>query len=156
MVLFPVRSLRLIPFLVLLWPLVSSCSDDEGLGIRDLAPLVGVWDAQVLSVPNPENPGQTIDLIEEGASYALSVLASGQYTAVFDLIVVHGFETGTIEVSGSVLTLTPTGSTGTVMSGSWMFQGATLVVDALRELDYDLDGEVEVVPIHIEMTPRED
>ena len=119
-----------------------------------MRPLVGVWDAQRLTVPNPDDISEEIDLVEEGASYALSILSTGQYTAVFDLIVLQGFEAGIIQISGSQIILTPTTPPGSAMSGSWMFDGDLLVVDALREIDYDGDGAQEVVPIHLELVAR--
>ena len=132
-----------------------SCSD-SGMGPKKaVGPLVGVWDASILTVPNPQNPSETLDLIEEGASYALSVLATGQYTAVFDLVVLQGFEAGEIRVSGDQIILTPTSPPGTVMSGLFMFEGDNLVIDALRSLDYDGDGDDDVVPIHLELVPRQ-
>lgn len=149
---FARRSSATLMFL-LLWPLIVSCTD-SGMGLeKGVEPLVGVWDATVLTFPDPENPGESIDLISQGGSYALSVLATGGYTAVYDLVLVQGFESGKAEISGEQITLTPT--SGTVTAGSWSLEGGNLVVDALKELDYDLDGVAEVVPIHIELTRRD-
>jgi hypothetical protein len=118
--------------------------------------LAGVWDAQVLSVPDPEDPSLNLDLIAQGASYALSILATGQYTAVYDLVLVRGFETGTITVRGDQLTLVPVSPPGTPTSGVWTLQGDRFVVDALRELDLDGDGEEELILFHLELVPRTD
>ena len=142
------------PSVLLLIASVVSCSD-SGMGPKKgLRPLVGVWDATILTVPNPETPSETLDLIEEGGAYALSVLSTGQYTAVFDLVVLQGFEAGEIQVNGDQILLTPTSPPGTAMSGLWMFQGDNLVVDALRTLDYDGDGDDDVMPIHLELVLR--
>ncbi len=144
-------SLFLLGFLPL-----SACSDD-GTGIeKGLRPLIGVWEAQVFEVPNPENLLETLDVIQEGGSYVLSVLGSGQYTAVFDLVLLQGFEAGTVKVAGQTISLTPTTPPGGVMSGSWMFEGDILVVEALREIDLDLDGEDELVPFYVEFLAREE
>jgi hypothetical protein len=141
----------LLAFLTLL-----SCSDD-GTGIKsDLRPLVGIWNAQVFEVPNPENLLETLDVIQEGGAYSLSVLGSGQYTAVFNLVLLQGFEAGSIEVNGQTLRLTPTSPPGGAMSGSWMFDGDVLVVEALREIDLNLDGTEELVPFYVEFVPRQD
>ncbi len=141
--------------LLLAFSLFASCSD-SGTGLKkELAPFVGVWDAQVLSVPDPENSSQTIDLVQEGASYALSILSTGQYTAVFDLIVLQGFEAGTIEISGDQIRMTPTSPPGTTLTGTWMFQGEVLIVEGFRDIDYDGDGEDELVVIHFEFIARE-
>ena len=133
----------------------ASCSDVITEPTGALAPLVGVWNARALRVPNPENLLETVDVVQEGGSYALSVLADGQYSAVFDLVLLEGFEVGTLQVTGQTLILTPIGTNGGVMSGSWMFEGDVLIIDALRELDFDQDGEEEVVPIYIELIVRE-
>ena len=143
------------PSILLFVAALVSCSD-SGMGpIKAVSPLVGVWDASILTVPDPQNPSENLDLIEEGASYALSVLSTGHYTAVFDLVVLQGFEAGEIQVSGDQITLTPTSPPGTVMSGLFMFEGDNLVIDALRSLDYDGDGDDDVVPIHLELVPRQ-
>lgn len=135
---------------------ILACSDD-GTGIqKGLRPLVGVWEARVFEVPNPENLLETLDIIQEGGSYVLSVLGSGQYTAVFDLVLLQGFEAGTIEVNGQNISLTPTTPPGGGMSGSWMFEEDILVVEALREIDLDLDGEDELVPFYVEFVARKE
>jgi len=148
------RVIRRFPSVLLAFSLFASCSDSSTGVQKELAPVVGVWDAQVLSVPDPENVSETIDVVQEGGSYALSILATGQYTAVFDLIVLQGFESGTVEISGIDITMTPTIPPGSVMAGTWMFQGDVLTVDALRGLDYDGDGELEIIPIHLELVAR--
>ena len=146
-------SLRL-PGIFLFLTLISACSDAGTGPKKELRSLTGVWDAQSLTVPNPDNAAEEIDLVEEGGSYALSILSTGQYTAVFDLVVLQGFEAGVIHVFGDQSTLTPTSPPGTAMSGSWMLNGDQLMIDALREIDYDGDGFQEVVPIHLELTAR--
>jgi hypothetical protein len=148
-------SRRFLP-LVLAVGMVASCSDDGMAPKKELAPLARVWEAMVLTVPDPSDPSQEIDLIGEGASYALSILSTGQYTAVFNLILVEGFETGTITVAGNELILTPTTPPGTTMAGTWRIEGGILTVDALRELDLDGDGVDEVVSFHLEFVSREE
>ena len=143
-------------WLFLLAPLALWACSDDGTGVQqNLRSLVGVWDAIGLQVPNPENLLENLDVIQEGGSYSLSVLGSGQYTAVFDLVLIQGFEVGTIEASGQTLILTPTGVEAGVMTGSWMFDGDVLIIDALRELDLDDDGQPEVVPLYVEFVARE-
>jgi len=143
-------------WLLLLAPLSFWSCSQEGTGIQqNLKTLVGVWDARVLQVPNPENLLETLDVIQEGGSYSLSILGSGQYTAVFDLVLLQGFEVGTVQARGQTIILTPTGADAGSMSGSWLFDGDVLVIDALREIDLDTDGEVEVVPFYVEFVARE-
>jgi hypothetical protein len=117
--------------------------------------MVGVWEAQVLQLPDPEQPDQMVDLIPQGASYTLSILATGQFTAVFDLILAQGYEAGRVEVSGNQVALTPTSPPGTGLSGTWQIQDGRLVVDAIRSLDLDGDGSPEVIPFFVELVERE-
>ena len=138
---------------VLFLPL--ACFDSGTEPIRDLVPLAGVWEAQVLKVPDPANQDQDIDLIPEGASYTLSIISTGQFTAVFDLLLVQGLETGTVSVYQDQITLTPVSPPGDVMSGTWTLQGDILYVDAVRSLDIDGDGTQEVIPFQLEFSARE-
>jgi hypothetical protein len=132
-----------------------ACSDSGTEPIPDLVPLAGVWEAQVLKVPDPANPDELIDLVLEGASYTLSILSTGQFTAVFDLLLVQGFEAGTVSVYQDEITLIPISPPGSVMSGTWFLQGEVLFVEAVRSLDIDGDGVQEVIPIQIEFSSRE-
>ena len=151
----PDRISRRLPLLFLAATLVTSCTGGGMAPKKGLAPLVGVWEATVLTVPDPSDISQEIDLIGEGASYALSIISTGQYTAVFDLILVEGFETGTVKVAGNELIMTPTTPPGTTMAGTWTVTGDVLIVDALRELDLDGDEVNEVVSFHLEFQARE-
>ncbi len=139
----------------LLLPLLflSGCGETATGPVRELAPLVGVWEAQSLVVPDPEGPG-SIDLIQDGASYVLSILATGQYSAVFDLLVVRGFEAGKATVHGNEILLVSTTPAEATTSGTWSLDAGTLTVDVIRELDIDGDGEPEVVPFGLEFTLR--
>jgi hypothetical protein len=140
---------------LLVFFLALSCSDAISGPTKALAPLVGIWDARVFEIPNPENLLETVDVIQEGGSYAFSVLGDGQYTAVFDLVLLQGFEVGTIQVTGQNLILTPTSPAGGPMSGTWMFEGDVLIVDALREFDISQSGEPVLVPLYLELVARE-
>ncbi len=141
--------------LFLLTLVLMGCSG----GITDppnaLKPLIGVWDAQVFQAPDPTNLLQTVDVIQEGGAYAFSVLGDGTYSAVFDLVVFQGFEAGTISVLGQSLTLTPLGSSGGAMTGTWMLEGGVLKIDALREIDLNGDDAPELVPFYLEFVTRQ-
>jgi hypothetical protein len=132
-----------------------ACSNSGTEPIPDLVPLAGVWEAQVLKVPDPANPDEDMDLIPDGATYTLSILSTGQFTAVFDLLLVQGFETGTVSVFDDQITLTPVSPPGSVMAGTWMLQGDVLFVEAVRSLDIDGDGVSEVIPFELEFSARD-
>ena len=135
--------------------LFLACSDDGTRPNAELEPLVGVWEAKSLSVVNPEDLSQRIDLVEQGASYALSVLSTGQYTAVYDLILARAHEAGNVEVSGDQMTLIPTIPPSSSTSGTYMFVGDTLKFHAVRLLDYDFDGAEELIDIRFAFLPRD-
>jgi hypothetical protein len=133
--------------------LTLTCSDSSTQPIKELAPFVGVWTARSLTVSNPDQPGQRIDIVEQGASYKLSILSTGQYTSVYDLIIVRGHEAGKVEVDGNRVTLLPTSPPGSSTSGTWMFQGDVLLVQAVRLVDFDDDGVEEAIDLHFEFVP---
>lgn len=135
--------------------LLPSCSDNGTAPIKGLAPLVGVWEAQALTVSDPDNPSQEIDLVEQGGSYALSILSTGQYTAVFDLLVAQGFQAGEVSLSGDQVILTPTSPPGSSTSGTWMFQGDLLIVEAVAVVDLNEDGTDDPIAIRFEFVARE-
>ena len=132
-----------------------ACSNSGTEPISDLVPLSGVWEPQVLKVPDPADPAKKIDQILEGAAYDLSIQSTGQFTAVFDLLLVQGFEAGTASVYGNQITQTPDSPPGSVMSGTWMLEGDILFIEAIRSLDLDGDGTPEVIPFELEFSPRE-
>jgi hypothetical protein len=133
--------------------MLGSCSGSGTEPIKDLTPFVGVWEAESLTLSSPDNPSQGIDLVEQGASYVLSILATGQYTAVFDLIAAQGFQAGTVKLFGNRITLTPSTPAGPSTSGTWLFQGETLLVTAETLVDYDQHGEDELVSVVFAFVP---
>lgn len=150
----PWRIVRNVSGMVVALFLLGSCSDSGTEAIRELDPFVGVWSAEGLTLSNPDDPSQEIDLVEQGASYDLSILATGQYAAVFDIITARGYEAGTVRLFGDRITLTPTSSSGPATSGTWSFQGATLTVEAETLFDVDQDGEDELVGVTFTLVPR--
>jgi hypothetical protein len=131
---------------------LASCSDSGTDSSKELAPLVGTWRAQALVLSNKANPSQSVDLVEEGAVFTLSILSSGQYSATMQ---VFGQslppEVGRIRVSGSEFTLTPTSYDGAATSGTWKFQGEILVLDGDTEFDFNQDGTRQPATAHFEL-----
>ncbi len=149
------RFVRNLSGLFLSLLVLSSCSDSGTGPIKDLGPFVGVWEAETLTLYNPDNPSQGIDLVEQGGSYVLSILGTGQYTAVFDLLATRGFQAGTIKVAGDRITLTPATPPGPATSGTWRFEESVLVVTAEILFDFDEDGDEEVVGVAFSFVPRD-
>lgn len=144
-------------------PLLSSllllfalgCSEDP-TGPKELEPFVGVWDANELVMTNQANPSVEVDLIQEGASFTLSVLANGQYAATLTFLGQGTSEMGTIKVSGSQITITPTQPEGPPLVATWSFLGENLVLDGESEFDFNLDGTPEASFSHIVLEPAGD
>jgi hypothetical protein len=100
---------------------------------------------------NQASPDTSVDLIQEGASFTLSILATGEYSAALSLLGQTHTELGTIEVSGSQITITPTTPPGPSTSGTWSLTGGIVYIDGTTEFDFNLDGTDEPADIHIEL-----
>jgi hypothetical protein len=127
----------------------ASCSDDS-TGPEQVQPLVGTWRATELLLTNSANPSTTVNLIEEGAVFTLSILATGQYSASIVIFGQPGSEVGTVSVSGNQITISP--SNGSATTGTFSLQGNTLIVDGETEFDFNLDGTREAATVHMELT----
>ncbi|MGW8264737.1 MAG: hypothetical protein ACWGSQ_00105 [Longimicrobiales bacterium] len=133
---------------------LAGCSGggtDSGKG--ELEPLVGKWRATTLLLTNSANPGVSIDLVEAGATFTISILATGQYSATLAAFGQTNTEIGTVEVSGNQVTIQPTSPAGPPLVGTFYFQGRTLVLDGASEYDFNQDGTPEAAQAHIELDP---
>jgi hypothetical protein len=152
------RRCRLFPFALILSLLaggLTGCSDDSTGVDKALAPLVGTWRAAALVLTNAANPEVSLDLVEAGATFTLSVLGNGQYSASLAAFGQSNTEIGRIEVSGNQVTITPTTPTGPSIVGTFEFQGSVLVVDGGTEYDFNQDGISESALVHMELDPLE-
>jgi hypothetical protein len=148
-----VRSLLLsVPWILCL----SACSDGGTDTKDELLPLVGTWQAQELIMISKVNPDHTWELREYDATFSLSILGSGQYSAVLSAYGQSNTEVGTISVSGNQLTITPTSPPGPSVEATWRLDGNTLILDGDSEFDFNLDGEPEPVTVHFELVRTDD
>lgn len=116
----------------------------------DLAPLVGDWEATELTLTNVAAPGQSVDLIQQGAGFSLNVQPSGQYTAILVFGGQDQTEIGQAEVSGNRLTLIPNVPAGQpTTTGTYTLQGDVLTLDGSTEFDFNLDGTPEPATVHL-------
>lgn len=130
-----------------------SCSDGGTGPKKELAPLVGTWNGQVVLLTNQSNPSQSVDIIAEGATFSISILATGTYTAHVSFFGNPAPpEIGTVTVSGNQITIAPTGGTEPPTTGTWAIQGGVLTVDGETEFDFNLDGTREAATVHMELT----
>ncbi len=132
---------------------LSGCSD-SGTEVKDeLAPLVGAWRAQALVMTSREEPETSVDLVDEGGVFTLSILATGDYTASLVIYGQPNTEAGKVTVSGDQITITPTTPPGPPVTGRWRIEGGILYLDGSTEFDFDLDGIRETADIHMELYP---
>jgi hypothetical protein len=132
---------------------LSGCSED-GTGPKpELAPLVGKWRAAAMVLTNSANPSVSVDLIQEGATFTLSILSTGAYSASLTAFGQTNSEIGTIRVNGNQVTITPTSPPGPALAATFEFVGTLLVLDGDTAFDFNLDGTPEPALAHIELTP---
>jgi hypothetical protein len=131
--------------------LPMACSDDGTGPGGELAPLVGTWRAETLTLTNQANPEQIVRLIQEGATFTLSILSNKQYQAVLQIFGQSNPEFGTIKVTGTRVTLTPVTPPGPATTGTWRFQGELLILDGDTEFDFNQDGTNEQAVVHFEL-----
>jgi hypothetical protein len=130
---------------------VVGCSDDISAPKKGIEPFVGKWRAQSMVLTNLANPSVSVDLVEEGATFTLSILATGQYSASLAAFGQSNTEFGTIEVSGSQVTITPTSPAGPPLVAAFVFQGDLLILDGASVFDFNRDGTSEAATAHIEL-----
>ena len=115
-----------------------------------VAPFVGDWGASSLVVTSTANPDVHPDLIELGATFTMNVQPSGQYTAILLYAGQSSTEIGTVEVSGSTVTLHRDFPASSTSSSTYAFEGSSrLVLDGDTQFDFNLDGTPEPARAHI-------
>ena len=89
--------------------LMTGCGDDDGMGVEpdDIA---GTWTATAIVFTQTAAPMESVDLVTaEQATVTLVLGTDETYTFTFASPMENETETGTFTVSGSTLTLNPTG-----------------------------------------------
>ena len=133
--------------------LLLACSGDGTGPGKELDPLVGAWRAKVLLMTNKANPTIQVDLVQQGATFTLSILSTGQYSASLSAFGVSNTEVGNVTVAGNHVTIAPTSPEGPSLVATWSFQGSTLILDGDSEFDFNQDGIPEASIAHIELDP---
>ena len=134
--------------------LLASCGGDDGVQADPaVAPFVGTWDADSLTMTNVANLTQVANVLDFG-SFFITVEPSGQYTANLTVLGTPFPEIGQLTViDGSTLTLTPTG--GPVSTGEYFFAAPdSLILEGASDFDFNLDGTPESAIAHFELTRR--
>lgn len=130
----------------------------------ELAPFVGLWDAEVFQVTSLADTTVVADLVELGAVFTFNVEVSGRYTAILDLSQVEEadslgvepyFELGSMSVNGDFITLTPTDPPGSPVTGEVTFLSSGYFrLEAPTEFDFNLDSELDPARLLAEFRKR--
>ncbi len=137
-----------------------ACGDDADSGdplVADpsVAPFVGDWEAQALTLTSIANPEIVVDLLALGATFTLNVQPSSQYTGILVYLGQASTEIGDLSVSGSTLTLRRDFPTTGVTPGTFEFFGPDrFTLDGDSEFDFNLDGTAEAALSHFDLVRR--
>jgi hypothetical protein len=149
------RSPRLRNVLLFAALMTMACSGDKGTEPDPaIAPFVGDWAAQSLVLTSQANPDISGDIIQLGATFTLNVQPSGQYTAILLYAGQSLTEIGSIEVSGSTVTLRQTFPSASTSAGVFSFEGGHLIIDANTEFDFNQDGTPESALAHFDLVKK--
>jgi hypothetical protein len=131
----------------------AACGEDPIEADPSVAPFVGLWEADSLTMTSDADTTMVDNLIAQGGFFTLSVEPSGQYTATIGLIGATSVEIGDLDVLASALQLNrtfpppPASSVSTFVLVSDDF----LILDGPSEYDFNRDGLPEGAQAHIEL-----
>ena len=130
---------------------VAACGDSTGVGdVAEVVDLAGTWNATVVEFTNQANTAEKIDLVAEGATLVLTILANGDYTLTIDEpMEAQAVEHGTLAISGNTLTLSETGQ-GSADDFTLNLSGNTLTLTTDDDaFDFDDDGTDEPASVRL-------
>jgi hypothetical protein len=141
---------------LLLVAAIAACSGDDPVDqgpAPEIAPFVGIWEAEVFEVTSDADPTVVADLLLNDGSFTINVEESGTYTATLTFGGFPLVEIGQLSVSDNFLTLQPNG--GDAATSEFVFQSETyLVMDGPTEFDFNLDQVPDPAQGHIELQRR--
>ena len=143
----PLGNRTTIPLMLVL---VLACSDSTGIAPEDLA---GTWAATSFVFTSPTNAAQSVDWMQLGATLTLTISAEGTFTTTLrEPDGTLDTDTGTVSVSGTVLTIAETGQ-GSPTSFTAVRDGDTLTLtDTDEEYDFDDDGTDDPATLRITLS----
>lgn len=127
-----------------------ACGDSNGPdGDLTLADLVGTWSATKFELTKQSNASVSIDLVAAGGSFTLTVSADGAFTGQQSLFGFSDTFSGTVSVSGNVLTLTDSENPADVTEVVASLSGNTLTLTS-DDLAFDFDFDDVDEPANLE------
>jgi hypothetical protein len=134
---------------------VIACGETGVEADPSVAPFVGTWDADSLTMTSDDDPPVVANVLDFG-SFVIVVEESGQYTATLTVYGNPFVEIGDLDVIGSTLQLNRTfPPPGSVDASTFVFLADDyLVLDGPTEFDFNLDDVPEPAQVHFELRRR--
>ena len=144
---------RLMKGLSLLSLTFLGCGDPVPTGPDPLIePFVGNWAATAFVLTSSVSDQVSIDLIQLGGSFNLTIQPSGSYTAILVYAGLGQTEIGTISVTATTVALNREFPTRENEVSTYQFVGDTvLILDGDTEFDLDFDGQKDPTLAHFEL-----
>ncbi len=115
-----------------------------------LAPFVGTWIATTFVHTHRDTPTTTIDLIADGATFTVTISASGQYVGTVQVSTESRTETGTMRVVGSELVIQPVSPPSAEERVTFVVSGSAMTWTGPSEYDFNSDGIPSPTNVRIE------
>jgi len=141
---------------VMLAAFLGACGEDPVQADPAVAPFVGTWDADSLTLTNDANPSQVANILATG-SFVIIVEPSGQYTATLTVFSQSSPEIGQLRVlNATTLTLTPSFPPGRpVATATYTFQADDdLTLEGASEFDFNFDDIDEPAQAYTHLVRR--
>lgn len=117
--------------------------------------LIGMWQGSKVEFTSNEDPTQTVNLIELGASFVMGFDENSTYQTTINLYGQEISETGFIICEGNSFTMQL--SSGDIKSGSYEILADTLkVLVEDQTYDFNYDGTPDPATLNIEMVKIQD
>jgi hypothetical protein len=130
-----------------------ACGEDPIEAGQTVAPLVGLWVADSLTMTNDADTTVVDNFIAQGGFFTLSVEPSGQYTATIGIVGGTSVEIGDLDVLASTLQLNRTfpPPPASSVSSFVLVSDDFLILDGPSEYYFNGDGTSEAAQAHIEL-----
>lgn len=105
---------------------------------------------------NKANPQQSGDIVVQfEASFTMDVQESGRYLAILSAFGQSSSESGTLSVSGTILTMRRKLPSENTSVAEISMQGESIILDGETDFDFNQDGTVEPSDLHMVLIPRQ-
>ena len=153
----PPRSRSPLRLLVLIgMAAVGATGCGDGPSGPDFNPdfMVGSWLADSLVMTSVANPQVVADLVALGATFTLSVEASGRYTAILDGFGQSSSASGRLTVDGAYVVFMQELPLPEESMGLWERIDDSVILEGESEFDFNLDGTPQAATLRQVLLPN--